>query len=234
MVVFDAALALFLFSNHVGAPIDQATGKPVDRPKDRVDFLLETLQSAKTKIIIPTPALAEILVRAGKAGPAYLAKLQTSGAIKIEPFDTRAAIQVAWMASQPGDRPRNTGEVYAKIKYDRQIAAIAKVCGATTIYSDDGNVRSYAKRMQITAYGIAELPLPPEPDQPDLLDMFAIQPDTAISDEQELDKLNETAEIDLFELNELDGAPDSSADGGKDEEPGQPEGPVGTVPPSRT
>jgi predicted nucleic acid-binding protein len=230
MVVFDAAVALFLFSEHVGIPIDPATGQPVDRPKERVDYLLEDLQRTKTKIIIPTPALAELMVRAGKAGPAYLAKLEVSGAIKVESFDKRAALTVAWLARQPGDRPRNPADVYAKIKYDRQIAAIAKVCGATVIYTDDGNVKSYAKRLQIAAYGLSELPLPPTPPpvQPGLFD--------AIATDQPSEKSNETA-IDIDQvvndaLADAQGSEDTPE--AQPEGPERPEGPTGAVPPSGT
>ena len=37
-----------------------------------------------------------------------------------------------------GNKKDGSGEPWAKIKYDRQIVAIAKVIGASAIYSDDG------------------------------------------------------------------------------------------------
>jgi hypothetical protein len=48
------------------------------------------------------------------------------------------------------------------VKYDRQIVAVAKVCGATTIYSDDKDVRTLAKTVKIEVIGLADLPLPPD------------------------------------------------------------------------
>jgi hypothetical protein len=55
-------------------------------------------------------------------------------------------------------------------KNDRQIVAIARVCGARTIYSDDGHVASLAKDAKINIITIWELPLPPAAAQ---IDMFA-------------------------------------------------------------
>ena len=40
-------------------------GLPISRPKERIDHLVQQLDKAKTKIIVPTPALGEALVRAG-------------------------------------------------------------------------------------------------------------------------------------------------------------------------
>ena len=68
MVLFDAtALSLLL---HPGAkPPNDSTGNPVSRARERIELLVQTLDEKKAKIIIPTPALAELLVIAGPAGP---------------------------------------------------------------------------------------------------------------------------------------------------------------------
>ena len=53
----------------------------------------------------------------------------------------------------------------AKIKFDRQIVAIAKVEGATAVYADDGNVIAYAREAGMEGYLLADLPEPPEDPQ---------------------------------------------------------------------
>ena len=50
----------------------------------------------------------------------------------------------------------------SKIKFDRQIATVAVVEGATAIYSDDTDVRGYAVEAGWKAYGTADLLEPPE------------------------------------------------------------------------
>ena len=65
-VAFDASILIYVIDEQAKPPADPATGKPVDRCHERVTHLLETLQQENTKIVIPTPALAEALVRALK------------------------------------------------------------------------------------------------------------------------------------------------------------------------
>ena len=165
MVVFDATTLLILLSPSVPAPVDPTTHTPVEYAKECVDHLVKELEKSRTRIIIPTPALSEILVRAGSAGSAYLDRINSSAAFRIASFDQRAPVEVAAMtrdALSAGDKRGGAQGTWAKVKYDRQIVAIAKVEGADIIYSDDDDVDKLATQAGITAMRIADLPLPPE------------------------------------------------------------------------
>jgi hypothetical protein len=145
MVVIDATTLLLMLRPDTPIP-DGPNGIPIDRPKDRIDYLVQQLDKAKTKIIIPTPALSEALVRAGvPASQQIIDQLQRYSVFSIEPFDTRAAVEVATMSREAiakGKKKGDSGGTWDKVKYDRQIVAIAKVHGATTIYSDDGDIKT--------------------------------------------------------------------------------------------
>jgi hypothetical protein len=66
MVVIDATTLLLMLRPGTPVPND-ASGVPIDRPKERIEYLVKRLNDAKIKIIIPTPALAEALIHAGAA-----------------------------------------------------------------------------------------------------------------------------------------------------------------------
>lgn len=168
MVVFDATTLLYLLDPEAKAPIDPETGKPVANVKERIEFLVSELEKGKEKIIVPTPALSELLVRAGEAGPEYLDILNKSAAFKIVDFDQRAAVEVAAAtreALDAGDKKRGSGSPWAKVKFDRQIIAIARVEGASTIYSDDADIGRFSKNSGITVIRVCDLPLPPQDAQ---------------------------------------------------------------------
>jgi hypothetical protein len=95
MVVIDATIVLLML--RPGTPVPTGPdGTPISRPKDRIDLLVHQLTKAKSKIIIPTPALSEALVRAGPAASQQIVEeLQKYAVFSIEPFDTRAAVEVA-------------------------------------------------------------------------------------------------------------------------------------------
>lgn len=163
MVVIDATMLLLLLRPGTKAPT-HAEGVEIEKPKERIEFWIQKLQKEKTKIIIPAPALSECLVRAGnEASIAIVEYLNKYAIFRIEPFDTRAAIELAAISREAlGAKGKRGGAkaVWAKVKFDRQIVAIAKVCGATEIYSDDGDVEALAKLQHIKTYGLADLPLP--------------------------------------------------------------------------
>jgi predicted nucleic acid-binding protein len=171
MVVIDATMLMLLLRPGVSGPSD-SNGAPITKARERVGLLVDQLQKAKSKIIIPAPALSEVLVRAGTAASQQIIEgINRFAAFRIEPFDVRAAIEVATMtrdALSGKGKKGGSAATWAKIKYDRQIVAIAKVCGAGVIYSDDSDIRSIAKAAGIKVVGLAELPMPPEDPQQNL------------------------------------------------------------------
>jgi predicted nucleic acid-binding protein len=164
-VAFDASILIYIIDEQAKPPIDPATGEPVDRCQTRVTHLLETLQQENTKIIIPTPALAEVLVRAANGGPEFLRILSSSKHFRIAPFDERAAVEfAARQAERIAASERAPAATRTKAKFDDQIVAIAAVEGATTIYSDDEDIAKLAQgRFEVVK--IAAIALPPESAQ---------------------------------------------------------------------
>ena len=137
--------------------------------KARVDYLIERLSDAGEKIVIPTPALSQCLVHADAAGPDYLAILGKQSCFRIAPFDIKAAIEAAIRTRQARQRGQPKGgdpaQPKAKIKFDRQIVAVAASEGASAVYSDDAALRGYAIEAGMEAFQLSDLPLPPEDPQ---------------------------------------------------------------------
>jgi predicted nucleic acid-binding protein len=171
MIVFDATMMLLLMRPNTNAPLDPSTGKPVEYAETRITYLVTELEKSKTRIIIPTPALSELLVKADGATVGLIERIQASSVFRIAPFDTLAAIEVAEMSRSSlalGNKRGEATGTWAKIKYDRQIIAIAKVNKATAIYTDDENLCAFAEKQHIKPVRLADLPLPPEMAQNEL------------------------------------------------------------------
>ncbi|MBK1663852.1 hypothetical protein CKO38_04280 [Rhodospirillum rubrum] len=168
MVIFDANFLLLLLDPDVDVPKDPATGRPLTRAKDRVEALIATLSKQREAIGIPTPVIAEILVHAGSAGPRYLSVVNNTSRFRILPFDLRSAIELAAMTASAiaaGDKRSGSLAPWQKVKVDRQIAAIAIVGNASSIYTDDEGVMTLAKATKIPTISSWDLPLPPEDTQ---------------------------------------------------------------------
>ena len=161
MVVFDASILMLA--------LDPATRAPqgVERAAERVLYLLETLtQIPDSKAGIPAPVLCEVLIGAGNAYDRYLHTLNDEPFV-ILPFDYDAALEAAGAISTDGLRAgaRGPGTTRAKIKFDHQIVAIAKVNGADAIYSDDKEVIRLAQKAGLAAQRSTDLDMPPAPAQ---------------------------------------------------------------------
>ena len=171
MVVFDATMLSMLLRPGTRAPLDPATGLPVEHAEVRIAELVTQLQKAKSVIIVPTPALSELLVKAGTAGPGILQAVQRSSAFRIEGFDIRAAVELAQMTNELGtaaDKRAGIDAPWTKIKFDRQIIAIARVNRAESIYTDDEALITFAAMNDIPCVRVADLPIPASARQTEL------------------------------------------------------------------
>src|SRR5579875_316716 len=97
MVLIDATALLLFLSPLAQPPRDPETSQPIEHAHLRVEHLVKTLETRRTRILIPTPALAEVLVRSSVAGQQYVRRIERSSVFRFVPFDTRAAIEVAVM-----------------------------------------------------------------------------------------------------------------------------------------
>jgi predicted nucleic acid-binding protein len=159
-VAFDASFLVFT--------VNPRSNSSVARAPERVDGLIERLTEKKDKIIVPTPALAEILVVLGQGGPKYIEKMREFSCFQVRAFDERAAVEFgATMRARSKGKQKQARKnaVQSKIKFDHQIVAIAKVQGAKAIYSDDSQLRAFAEECGMDAYGLADVPVPMKQDK---------------------------------------------------------------------
>ena len=71
MPVFDATTLLLFPEPDARVLLDPPTNEPLTNAKARIDHLIETLETGRETIVIPTPTLSEVLVHANEAGPDY-------------------------------------------------------------------------------------------------------------------------------------------------------------------
>jgi hypothetical protein len=164
MIIFDASyLIVYLHPNP--EPAKDRNDKPVSRFRERVDHLIATLNGSDQVIGVPAPALAEVMVRAGKGRFKYLNILSDSYRFEIIPFGTKAAIEAGELIAQiKNENKSQPWATWAKIKFDVQIVSIGKAEEVTAIYSDDKDVEAHGKRLKLKVIRICDLDLPPAPD----------------------------------------------------------------------
>ncbi len=131
----------------------------------RLDHLLDTIAKAGGRIVLPTPAVSELLVRTNEGTSAWLTALQRRSTVSVAPFDLRAAAECAFihrLAEKSGGKRQGTrnGEHYQKIKVDRQIAAIAKVSNAELLVTDDANLTAVCAFIGLATSRVSQLELP--------------------------------------------------------------------------
>ena len=169
-VCLDATALMCLLdtrTNEFHAP----DGSVVGHMQRRMDHLVATIDRAKGSVIVPTPALAELLVGAGAQRAAMLRALESGKAMRIEPFGKMVAVHCASLDTQAisdGDKKDGVRSSWQKVKVDRQIVAIAQIARCERIVTGDPDVEKIAGRAAIETTFVWQLELPPEDTQFDL------------------------------------------------------------------
>jgi predicted nucleic acid-binding protein len=162
MVAFDnTILSLLLFPDAELQEGPDAT--PVEHARDRVIALVQEVAGAGEQVLVPSPALAEVLATPECDIEEVLGALRRSAHIRIGDFDHRAAVELAIRlraAAAKGDIRDGQQTTKTKMKFDRQIVAIALTNGARILYSDDEGVRKFGEGSGLKVKSTSELPIP--------------------------------------------------------------------------
>lgn len=162
MVILDATALLLLLDEKTSPPMYPGTKQLMADAHDRIVVAVTEVRKRGDKILIAAPVLAEVLVRARDAGPGYVKTFNESAHFKPVPFDQLAAITHAGItraAVDSGDKRDGVDDSLAKIKFDRQIVAIAKAEGADTLYTDDDRLAVHAQKQGINVIRTHEIAL---------------------------------------------------------------------------
>lgn len=162
IVAFDNTFLSIAFHPPTRPRPDPKTGEPVSHCSARIEALIDSLSRSNSTVIIPTPCFSELLCVVPDFERA-ISKINQLAAFDLAPFDERCAIDLAEVvrnAKAAGDKKSGLDASWNEIKFDRQIAMIAKVHGAEIFYTDDSNQAAFAKEIGLEVKHTWDLTLP--------------------------------------------------------------------------
>ena len=171
IVAFDNTFLSLALNPSTKPTPNPATGEPIDHCQQRIEALIDMHGKRGDTVLIPTPCFAELLTAVPDMGKAIV-EIDRSVAFDLVPFDARCAIDLAEEARRAhadGDKRSGVRAGWQEVKFDRQIAVIAKVGGAEIFYTDDANQSQFAKQLGMTVKHTWDLDLPTEYAQMELI-----------------------------------------------------------------
>lgn len=177
IVAFDNTFLSLAFNPNTKPATNYETGKATEYSKERVEQLIDDLSKHGSTVVVPSPCLSEMLCAVPDMARA-MEMIDQSGAIEIYPFDARCAIDLADVnrkAIASGDKRSGVSAGWNEVKFDRQIAIVAKVNGAEIFYTDDKNQTSFADEIGLTVKHTWDLDLPEEIRNPTLFGVESLK-----------------------------------------------------------
>lgn len=141
---------------------DPVTGLEISDPQRRVEALIDMVESNSGTVIIPTPVLAEYLVGIErKEQQTHLNLIQKQACFEIASFDEIAAIECAQMPSLQELKLMKKSGTASKVKFDRQIIAIALSLNVDEVWTHDRDMFERCKKLGINVKSLADIePVP--------------------------------------------------------------------------
>jgi rRNA-processing protein FCF1 len=153
-VVFDSTFLIDLFNPKIAG--DQRAA---------LDHLVQGLSKARVRILIPSPCLTELLIRAGKARDEYVQRLNNTSSFEVIAYDRRAATECAILLEEAWDKKSQRDITRTKFKFDWMIVACASSRNVQKIYSDDDDIARCSAQIGIQTLTQKKLVVPAESRQ---------------------------------------------------------------------
>lgn len=161
-VAFDNTILSALLNPQGRLPLDPTSDQPLEYGRERAESVVAQIEKARRKIILPAPAVAELLTAIGPDAQQYLNVVGRSRVFEVGAFDARGAAELALLnrgVFADGD-VKNGLDNWQKRKVDRQIIAICKVHGAAELYTDDTGLANRARLCGVTPISLFEIAVP--------------------------------------------------------------------------
>ncbi len=161
-IAIDATTLSILLNPNARAPLDAATGIPLELGRERILGFIAQVQKDRRKLIIPTPAAAELLTAIGPTSADYIRVVNRKAVFEVRSFDEVAAIELAFLNRDIfGSLDQKNGlEPWQKMKVDRQIIAIAKVAKCEKILTEDDGLGNRARLCDIEPLKLIDIAIP--------------------------------------------------------------------------
>ncbi len=162
IVAVDNSFLCLLFKPDAKPPIDRNAGAELEQVKERMEAFLD--KYAKDTVIVPAPCLAELLIGVPDVQKAIDA-IKQYPFIKIADFNEKCAIELSIIIRKTmvrHNKKSGSQASWQKVKFDNQIATIAKLNKATIFYTDDGDQIKFAKMLGMKVMHSWDIKVPPK------------------------------------------------------------------------
>jgi predicted nucleic acid-binding protein len=172
-VAFDNTFLTLLLDPSSDVRSNPATGSPTLYMPARLETLIDELTKRGDKLIIPAPAIAEVMCKVSPPTD-VMARLNSYKCIEPYAFDQKCALTLGEISQRFGPAIREARALNEwarqRVKVDIQIVAVAVTYGADTLYTDDDSQATFAEICGLNVMHSWNLPISDEHRQADLFE----------------------------------------------------------------